>query len=77
MSQDLSAKDVEPKMELITGDIDVERKGSAGPVGNLMLLKAKHSLHAPFTQVLRFYYLNLFYISIKLVGILNRQIEDL
>lgn len=42
---------VEMKMDLSTGDLNVDRKGSAGPVGKLMLLKANHSLHAPRTQV--------------------------
>jgi hypothetical protein len=30
---------------------DAIRRGSAGPVGTMMLLKSRQQLHAPFTQV--------------------------
>lgn len=54
MLQDLTVngtKETGTKIELFSEDPDSGRKGSAGPVGKLMLLKANRSLHAPLTQV--------------------------
>lgn len=53
--QDLTVngtKETGTKIELFSEDPDSGRKGSAGPVGKLMLLKANRSLHAPLTQKL-------------------------
>ncbi|XP_057862920.2 uncharacterized protein LOC131071205 isoform X3 [Cryptomeria japonica] len=40
----------QPKTSLENGPLYYEQRGSAGPVGDMMLLKAFKRLHAPFTQ---------------------------